>query len=113
MKSLKPSANCRISFDHLLRRYKYATKFIVPKKCTSGAELNAQFAADNSATVFLDGNPIATTPCLNTCFKSSQAPVSLSIPSIPAGPHTLEIDVVNNEGPSGLIVKAKLTRKCP
>jgi hypothetical protein len=93
--------------------YRYIVKFNI-SPCPAGkVQLDVKFAADNSAKVLLDGAQITTTPCLNTCFKAPQAPVSLSVPSLSPGAHTLEIDVTNNGGPSALIVNAKLKRSCP
>jgi hypothetical protein len=97
--------------------YKYTVSFVVPTCPAGHAQLSGTFAADNSAKVFLQpGNhPIAITTCLHNCFKAPQAPVALSVPSalLVPGPHTLEIDVTNDGGYSGLIVNAQLARKCP
>jgi hypothetical protein len=93
--------------------YRYTVKFSVPN-CPSGkVRLDAKFAADNTASVLLDGSPVPISACLLTCFKAPQAPVSLSVPAISPGSHMLEIDVVNNNGASGLVVNAHLTRQCP
>jgi hypothetical protein len=92
--------------------YKYAVKFNIPKCTIPGdVQLDVHFAADNSAKVLLDGSPIATTPCLTTCFKAPQAPVNFTATVLP-GNHTLMFVVHNEGGPSGLIVNAKLTRRC-
>ena len=97
--------------------YKYTIQFNVPPCPVGHAQLNGTFAADNSAKVFLQpGNhPITITACLHNCFKAPQAPVALSVPSalLTPGPHTLEIDVTNDGGYSGLIVKAQVMRICP
>lgn len=92
--------------------YKYTVQFNVPT-CTIPSEvrLEGKFAADNSAKVFLDGNPV-TACTVPTCFKGPTAPVSFSVPSILPGPHTLTIDVTNNGGPSGLVVAAQLKGEC-
>lgn len=91
--------------------FKYTLQFTVPK-CTipMDVSLKGAFAADNSAKAFLDGNPIAT--CGIKCFASGQAPVVLSASSIGPGNHTLEIQVLNQSGPSGLIVNARLNAQC-
>jgi hypothetical protein len=97
--------------------YKYTVKFYVPK-CTIPGEvrLTGNFAADNSAQAFLDTVPIPNASCSGpVCFNTPQAPVSLNAaPPIVPGPglHILEIQVNNISGYSGLIVNAKLTRKC-
>ena len=98
--------------------YKYTVRFVVPACHGGRVFLTGNFAADNSATAFLDGVPIPGASCPGpTCFKPSQAPVSLNgAPMIGAGTHTLQIDVKNDPPAatySGLIVNAKLTRACP
>lgn len=98
--------------------YRYTLEFAIPSCGCSHVQLTGSFAADNSAQAYLDGNPIPGASCPGpTCFKSTQAPVSLNgAPAMTAGMHTLEIDV-KNDGPnasySGLIVNARLTRTCP
>ena len=92
--------------------YKYIVRFNVPK-CTipSDVHLDGKFSADNSAKAFLDGHPAGT--CTGpTCFLGSAALAVNSAWLTPGTTHTLEIDVTNNEGYSGLIVKAALTRQC-
>jgi len=94
--------------------YKYTVRFNV-QKCTIPAEvrLDGKFAADNSAKAFLDGSPIAGASCPGpVCFAPPQAPVNLTVPSLSPGLHTLEIDVKNDEGYSGLIVNAQLKGQC-
>lgn len=93
--------------------YHYMIKFKVPSCSAGHVQLNGTFAADNSASVLLDGIPVTITTCSNTCFKAPQAPVPLNIGTVLPGAHTLEIDVTNNGGASGLVVNAHLTRKCP
>lgn len=92
--------------------YKYAVQFNVPK-CTIPMEvrLDGNFAADNSAKVFMDGTLVASCS-VNACFKAPTAPVSFSVPSISPGTHTLEIEVKNDSGPSGLVVNAQLNGQC-
>jgi hypothetical protein len=97
--------------------FHYRTQFDVPDCALSmSVHLDGNFASDNGATAYFDGNQIAT--CGSVCFNSSGgAPVSLSVPSIGPGLHVLEIDVTNNatvvnQTPTGLIVNAHLTREC-
>ena len=94
--------------------FQYRARFDVPD-CGSGrVELNGTFAADNSATAFLDGTAIPGASCAGpTCFNSSQAPVAFNVPSVPPGPHQLQISVTNQGGFSGLIVNAQVRRVCP
>jgi hypothetical protein len=92
--------------------YRYTLQFTVPK-CTipMNVRLTGSFAADNSAKAFLDGVPIAS--CAGPkCFNTPQAPVPLNVPSVAPGPHTLEFQVANISGPSGLIVNAQLQVEC-
>ena len=95
--------------------FKYTLQFTVPK-CTIPRDVRLQgsFAADNSAKVFLDGNPIASCAgpkCFAATSAGGQAPVALNA-SISPGNHTLEIQVSNLSGPSGLIVNAQLKTQC-
>ncbi len=89
--------------------FKYTLQFTVPR-CTipRDVSLTGSFAADNNAKVFFDNNPIITCPG-PSCFKAA---TPLNIPSIAAGTHTLEIQVGNNSGPSGLLVNAQLKAQC-
>lgn len=94
--------------------YRYTVRFNTPK-CTipSTVQLDVKFAADNSAKVLLDNNPVPTTPCLGTCFKAPQAPVQFTTPvSTSSTSHMLEFVVHNDSGPSGFIANVKLTRTC-
>jgi hypothetical protein len=94
--------------------YSYRATFDVPDCNLGHVELNGTFAADNSATAFLDGVAIPGATCAGPiCFNSPQAPVTLNVSSIPPGPHILQIDVTDEGGYSGLIVNAQLRRICP
>ena len=111
---IQPVASPTPSNNVPARVYKYTVKFNIPK-CTipSDVRLDGNFSADNSANAFLDPPAHAVGSCPGpTCFKGS---VPLTVNSAwltPGSTHTLEIDVTNNEGYSGLIVNAKLTRQC-
>ncbi len=89
--------------------FKYTLKFTVPQ-CTipMDASLIGSFAADNNAKVFFDGKPVTTCPGPR-CFTVA---TPLNIPSIGPGTHTLEIQVGNEGGPSGLLVNAQLKTQC-
>ena len=94
--------------------YKYTVKFNIQAKCTIPSEirLTGNFSADNSAQAFLDlpGQPVGS--CAGpTCFAGG-VPLNVNPLWLTPGNHTLEIDVTNNEGYSGLIVNAQLTRHC-
>ena len=99
-------------------RFKYTLQFVVPK-CTipMDVQLEGSFAADNSAKAFLDGVPIASCAgpkCFATTQAGGQAPVAFNVAVPSTGPtnHTLEIQVTNLTGPSGLIVNARLKTAC-
>jgi hypothetical protein len=112
-KWIQPVASPTPSNNVPVGDYKYTVKFNTPRCTIPGdVQLDVHFAADNSATVLLDGSQIATTPCLTTCFKAPQAPVSFTATVSTAISHTLVFVVHNEGGPSGLIVNAKLTRHC-
>jgi hypothetical protein len=108
-KWIQPVANPTPSSNVGAGHYKYTTTFTIPD-CPAANEvrLDGKFSADNSATVLLDNQQVASCPPGNTCFKGS---VALSV-SISPGPHTLTVDVLNEGGPSGLMVNAQLTRRC-
>jgi hypothetical protein len=93
--------------------YKYTVKFSTPK-CTIPADIQLEvyFAADNSAKVLLDNNPIGTTLCQGNCFRAPQAPVHFTSAVSTNTSHTLDFVVHNDGGPSGLIVNAQLRRIC-
>jgi hypothetical protein len=93
--------------------YKYVVKFFIPE-CTirSQIQLTGKFSADNSAKAFLDTPAHAVGSCSGpTCFTAG-VPLAVNPAWLTPGNHTLEIDVTNNEGYSGLIVNASLTRQC-
>lgn len=93
--------------------FKYIATFDVPACSTGHMSLTGTFAADDTAQAFLDGNPIAGTSCtVGYCFKGPKAPIPLNVASIPAGSHTLRIDVVNGGQFSGLVVNAQLKQVC-
>src|ERR1044072_296494 len=95
--------------------YKYTVTFTVPPcKGRNHVQLTGSYAADNSATVYLDTNQILSASCTGTtCFKVPLAPIPLNAVVGP-GTHTLEIDVTNaSNSYSGLTVNAQLTRTCP
>lgn len=91
----------------------YRVQFNIPEcAIRSDVRLEVKWAADNSGKVFLDNNPTAVASCaLNTCFQTGVAQ-SFSLTNLGAGSHTLRFEVNNIGGPSGLIVDAKLTRRC-
>ena len=95
--------------------YKYKIKFAVPA-CEGPVLLTGSFAADNSATAYLDNVAIPGASCPGpTCFNQTQAPVSLNgAPLITSGSsHLLEIHVQNASASfSGLVVNARVTRVC-
>ena len=92
--------------------HKYRVKFKVPGCKTSPVQLIGSFAADNSATAYLDGVAIPGASCSSqTCFNST-LPLN-GAPPMTAGIHVLEIHVNNISSYSGLIVNARLTRECP
>lgn len=99
---------------------RYRLRFNVPD-CTirMRVRLEGKMAADNKATVYFDGNMIAS--CNGPdCFSTGggQAPTAFNVASIAAGPHLLQIDVTNDASSvgfptlSGLIVSAILLGQC-
>jgi hypothetical protein len=99
------------------KTYSYVTTFNF-KTCGAGhVELTGTFAADNSASATLDGVAIPGAACSGLyCFSAPDAPIPLNYSPIllsTSGPHTLQIDVTNDGGFSGLIVNARIRRVCP
>lgn len=92
--------------------YRYTVRFNVPK-CTipMNVRLDGRYAADNSAQVLVDGNPVTSCPP-SYCFKAPVAPVPFSATIATPGVHTLEINVRNEGGPSGLVANVQLTGQC-
>ena len=91
----------------------YTVRFMVAK-CTiamTEVSLQGKYAADNGAKVLLDGNPIASCPGIY-CFKAPDAPASFAATITTPGVHTLQIDVMNQGGPSGLQVNATVRGQC-
>lgn len=88
----------------------YETEFTVPNCPFGHVELTGTFAADNDAAAFLDGTPIAGASCGSNCFTT---PVSINVPSVAPGLHTLQITVTNQSSWSGLIVNAQVRTVCP
>jgi hypothetical protein len=94
--------------------HKYTARFTI-QKCLipyENVRLDGKFAADNSAKVSLNGNPI--TLCAGPkCFQGPQAPVPLGVTPIswPAT-YTLEVNVTNDGDYSGLLVNAQLKGQC-
>lgn len=93
--------------------YKYNVRFNTPR-CVipSTITLEGYFAADNSATVSLDGNIIPTTICSNNCFNVPQAPVHFTVTVPSSVSHSLDFVVNNLGGPSALVANVKVTRRC-
>lgn len=93
--------------------YKYSVRFTTPR-CVipSTITLEGYFAADNSASVVLDGTNIPTTACSTNCFNVPQAPVHFTVTVPSTVSHTLDFVVNNLGGPSALVANVKVTRKC-
>jgi hypothetical protein len=93
--------------------YKYTLRFNTPR-CVipNTVQLDVYFAADNTASVFVDGSQVPTTACAGICFKAPQAPVHFTTNLSSAPSHTLEFVVHNDGGASGLIVNARAVRTC-
>ena len=95
--------------------FRYKTSFIVPN-CTipMAVSLSGRFAADNNGVVTLDGTTVLASCTGNNCFSSSGgAPFTFNVPSIAPGFHTLQVDVNNLNGVTGLSVQATLRAVLP
>ena len=87
-------------------------------KCDNptSATITGSFAADNKATVYLDGNatPVATsqgTPDYGF-LPGSVTPFTVSVPGTSGGAHTLKVVVNNSGGPSGLVLRGAISNGC-
>jgi hypothetical protein len=99
--------------------FPYRLQFTIPE-CIApmSARLDGKFAADNAATLSIDGQQIASCAGPN-CFSSTstQAPVPFSVTGLSPGLHTITVIVTNmlaagQNTISGLIVSAQLTTRC-
>jgi hypothetical protein len=94
--------------------YRYTVKFYIPEcAIRSRIQLTGKFSADNSANAFLDVPGQSVGSCVGpTCYQADKPLTTANSTWLNPGYHTLVIDVKNNEGYTGLIVNAKLTRQC-
>lgn len=94
--------------------YTYAIRFNVPS-CMIGSRivLKGRFGADNTATILLDGNPIASTPATGTQGFLASNIRSFSVPVATNGLHTLTVRVNNISGPTAVAVQASVEAQCP
>src|SRR3954470_2282602 len=92
--------------------YEFELQFYVPD-CVIPADINVsgRAAADNHALIFLDANttPVATVPN----YSNGGITAFVAGPVTGSGIHKLRIVVTNEGGPTGLIVNAGITVRCP
>jgi hypothetical protein len=88
--------------------YQYTLQYNVPQ-CVIPANtvMTVQFASDDGAT-------IAGTSFTSSGFAASSIPTfTLPATFTTPGPHTLIVNVNNVTGPTGLLVRATITTRCP
>lgn len=96
--------------DHAFELQFYVSKCVIP----SEIRISGQFAADNSAKMYLDGTLIGSTAGFNT---AQVAPFGGVVPSSSIGVHTLRAVLYNGApgvraGPSGLLVQGAIEIRC-
>ncbi|MEG3179935.1 hypothetical protein [Sphingomonas sp. LT1P40] len=92
--------------------YNYTLTIVVPRCVIGGrVSIKGQFGADNSAKLFLGTTQISQTSGGINGFK---APNFGSFSNaVPAGTHTLRLEVKNEGGPTGMILVGALITECP
>lgn len=96
--------------DYVYELQFYVSKCVIPSKIT----VAGQFAADNNAKMYLDGQLIGSTPGFTS---SNVAPFTGVILFSAIGVHTLQVVLHNGTpgvkaGPSGLLVEGTITIRC-
>jgi hypothetical protein len=89
--------------------YIYDLEFYVPN-CMIPSQIHVigRAAADNRASIFLDGVPVPPpVPGFTSPTPFTAGPVTGT------GVHTLRFVVTNDGGPTGLVVRAAITVRCP
>ena len=94
--------------------YTYTVRFIVPR-CVIGGRvmLKGKAGGDNRVTVKLDGNTIGSTPGSTSYGFHAANFASFNAPVTTAGPHTLTVEVKNDDGPTGMAAQATVEVQCP
>jgi hypothetical protein len=95
--------------------YTYELLIEVPRCVISPRALSIEgrFAADNSATVYFDGNQVAVSQGSPNLGFQAAGVTPFTISGVTAGFHTLKV-VVNNQGNvTGLNVAGQVTTACP
>ncbi|MFZ5670974.1 MAG: hypothetical protein ACOY4K_15910 [Pseudomonadota bacterium] len=93
--------------------YVYELTFTVPE-CVipAGVSISGRFAADNSATLFIDGNQVASTSGGIYGFQAGGiAPYTIT--GLSPGQHTLTVEVNNAGNVTGLALSGVITVACP
>lgn len=108
---IQPVASPTPSTSIPLGVFHYKLQFYIPN-CVipMTVHLTGSFAADNSGTVSLDGNALASCSS-GSCFYLA---MWFGVATLAPGFHVLQVDVTNNvaRSASGLIVSAHLIRHC-
>jgi hypothetical protein len=92
--------------------YEYELQFYVPD-CVIPSQIyvSGKAAADNRATIYFDGN-LTTNPVVQGFTNGHITPFTVG-PVTGTGVHKLRFAVTNDGGPTGLIVQAAITVRCP
>jgi hypothetical protein len=94
--------------------YTYTLNYAVPNCVIPGTTvITVQAAADDSASLVVPPGPGFSAAPHHTNPSAMPAPFTLPPSFTTPGPHTLTFMVHNSVGPTGLLLKATLTTKCP
>jgi hypothetical protein len=93
--------------------YVYQIQFYVPPcTITPRVSIAGRFAADNSGTLLLDGQPIAVSlGALNVGYVANA--VTPFTRNVGSGLHTLQLRVFNREIWTGMVLQGAITVTCP
>jgi len=94
--------------------YTYRLRFYVPPDCIipSRITVSGRVAADNSATVYLDGSQIAVQSTPTHGFLPGNI-ISFAEPVAVSGTHSLTVVVHNWSNVTGVIVQGAINMACP
>ncbi len=94
-------------------QFAYTYAFALPPELTGQTcSLALQYAADNYATVSLDGTAVSSIPNTNTSSTFTTLTSYAGSFTATAGAHTLVIVVGNNSGPTSLLVNGAIRCTC-
>lgn len=82
---------------------------VIPMRVT----IAGKFAADNTATLYVEGHAVASLGTPNYGFLPGSVTPFTWTGTLAPGPHNIKVVVTNSDGPTGLVVAATITVTCP